>query len=38
MFVVLFWEMFDWMVVVKNVELIEYYYDLDFLMYFDGLS
>jgi hypothetical protein len=31
-------EMFDQMVVAKNAELIEHYYDPDFVMYSDGLS
>src|SRR4051794_38565715 len=30
--------MFDRMVVAKNAELIEHYYDPDFVMYSDGLS
>lgn len=31
-------EMFDRMVVAKNADLIEYYYDPDLVMYSDGLS
>lgn len=38
MSVALLREMFDRMVVAKNAELIEHYYDPDFLMYSDGLS
>jgi hypothetical protein len=38
MSVALFREMFEWMVVAKNADLIEHYYDPDCLMYSDGLS
>jgi hypothetical protein len=31
-------EMFDQMVVAKNAELVERYYDRDFAMYSDGLT
>jgi hypothetical protein len=38
MSVALLREMFEQMVVAKNADLIERYYDPDFLMYSDGLS
>lgn len=38
MTVALLREMFEKMVVAKNVELIEHYYDPDFVMFSDGLS
>ena len=38
MSVALLREMFERMVVAKNAELIEHYYDPDFVMYSDGLT
>ncbi|KZS58893.1 hypothetical protein A4G26_01990 [Mycobacterium kansasii] len=38
MSVVLLREMFDRVVVAKNADLFEHYYDPDFVMYSDGLS
>ena len=38
MSVALLREMFDQMVVAKNAELVEHYYDPGFVMYSDGLT